>query len=253
MSSTPEAGHEYDSGFYDYINSGSSRSAAVVCPRVVQWLAPGSLLDVGSGAGAWCRAWSAAGIPDVAAVDGDYVDAKSLLIDPSTFFPRDISTSFDMGRRFDLVTSLEVAEHIAQGKADVFVDNLVRHGDVVLFSAAVPGQGGEFHVNEQPLDYWREKFRARGYRCFDPLRPLIQGMRDVEPWYRYNTLLYVAAPRARSLPDSVLATEVAGGQPVADVSPLSWRLRNGLIRMMPDSARNLAVSVKHRVMRRKAH
>ena len=70
----------------------------------------------------------------------------------------------------ELVCCVEVAEHIPAERADELLDNLVRHGNQVLFSAAVPGQGGAYHLNERPLDYWREKFASLGFRCFDPLR-----------------------------------------------------------------------------------
>ncbi len=253
MSSSPErSGHEYDAGFYDYINSGSGRSASIICPRVVSWLTPVSLLDVGCGAGAWCKSWSLAGVADVVGVDGEYVNRSSLLIDPATFHPKDISRSFDMGRSFDLVTSLEVAEHIPAEHADTFVDNLTRHGDIVMFSAAVPGQGGEFHVNEQPLGYWRDRFRQRGYRCFDPLRSEFRDKREIEPWYRYNTLIYVNESRVGDLPQAISAHEVMPGDAVPDVSPLSWKMRNGMIRLLPEPARNLAVSIKHAWMRKQA-
>ena len=57
--------HEYADEFFDYINAGSLASARVVCPLVVDWLRPRSLLDVGSGAGAWCKIWKENGIETV--------------------------------------------------------------------------------------------------------------------------------------------------------------------------------------------
>jgi hypothetical protein len=65
-----------------------------------------------------------------------------------------------MGRRFDLVQSLEVGEHLPLSAAETLVDSLTTASDRVLFSAAVKGQGGEFHVNEQPLAFWQELFEA---------------------------------------------------------------------------------------------
>jgi len=43
--------------------------------------------------------------------------------------------------------------------ADTFVNTLCRHADTILFSAAHVGQGGDGHINEQPIDYWIEKFK----------------------------------------------------------------------------------------------
>ena len=69
-----------------------------------------------------------------------------------------------IGRRFDLVNCLEVAEHLDASRADSFVDDLCALGDVVVFSAAIPGQGGTHHVNEQFQSYWQERFRRNGSR-----------------------------------------------------------------------------------------
>ena len=167
--------HEYSGDFYAYIDAGSRRSARAVAGLLLPEIKIGSLLDVGAGHGAWAAEWLAAGVGDVLAVDGDYVRADQLAVPAKYFRAHDLAMPLDLGRRFDLVQSLEVAEHLPRARADLFVDNLVAHGDLILFSAAVPHQGGEHHVNEQPPQYWREKFAARGYQPFDFLRPRLVG------------------------------------------------------------------------------
>jgi SAM-dependent methyltransferase len=239
----PNDGHKYQSDFYEYINAGSLASARVICPLLVSWLNPGSVLDVGCGAGAWCRVWSESGVPNVLGTDGDYVDRQALLIPPESFQSQDLSQSFDFGRKFSLVTSLEVAEHIAEPSAGTFVENLARHGDVVLFSAAVPGQGGEFHVNEQPLSYWKKHFERLGFSCFDPLRPVVLRAAGVEPWYRYNTLLYVRGDALDRLPQEVLAQRVTGDP--AELAPLTWQARNAFLGSLPAPILKALVQVKH--------
>lgn len=81
-------------------------------------------------------------------------------------FIRDIRQHLDdfLLRRMDLAICFEVAEHIEEEYADVFVDNLCGLSDLILMSAARPGQGGHHHVNCQPFDYWFHKFTLRGYR-----------------------------------------------------------------------------------------
>lgn len=243
-------GHEYSGKFFEYINAGSLASARVVCPLGVQWLAPQRLLDVGCGAGAWCRTWAEVGVREVVGVDGPYVQPSSLLIPRSSFRTFDLSQPFDLGTRFDLVVSLEVAEHLPPASAGVFLDNLVRHGDRVLFSAAVPGQGGEFHVNEQPLEHWRQRFASQGYRCFDPLRPVIVGDARVEPWYRYNTLLYVKEASIDSLPSDVRDTEIPVGTDIPEMAPLTWTARRAVIRALPGVMVDILVKAKHEWGRR---
>jgi hypothetical protein len=161
-----------------------------------------------------------------------------MLIDAVNFRAADLANPIDLGRRFDLVQSLEVAEHLPAAKAVSFIDTLVAHGPIVLFSAAPPGQGGENHVNEQPLEYWRAIFRHRGYVPVDYLRPLIVGDPAVQSWYCYNMLLYIAESRVDSLPDAIRSCLVRDGDALRDYRPLPCRLQQALIRRLPVSAVN---------------
>ena len=130
----------YDSAFYQYINKGSTRSAETVIPLIRSYFDVRSVIDFGCGQGAWLRAWKRSGAQEVLGLDGHYVNIDALLIDKDELKKSDLSNPIDIGKRFDLVQSLEVAEHLPECVADVFIESLVRHGDVILFSAApVPG------------------------------------------------------------------------------------------------------------------
>lgn len=227
------ADHVYSGGFYDYIDAGSRASARTVARLLLGEMQVGSLLDVGAGHGAWAAEWIAAGVPDVLALDGDYVARDRLAIPSDRFQPHDLSQPLDLGRRFDLAQSLEVAEHLPHDRAETFVDSLVRHGDVILFSAAVPHQGGEHHVNEQPLGYWREKFSARGYAVYDWLRPRIAADAAVMPWYRFNSLIYANEAGAARLSTGIKATKVPEGASVEVTGDLRWRTRRAVVRLIP--------------------
>ena len=150
---------------------------------------------------------------------------------------------------FDLVVSLEVGEHINPVHTDVFVDNLCTHSDAILFSAAVPGQGGLSHVNEQDYAFWRQRFSARGYRLFDFIRPRLGSCYQVEPWYRYNCLFFARADAIERLSAGARHAEIKLDQPVPDHSPMFWRLRNAIIRRLPPSIYDRLVEVKHQFVR----
>lgn len=248
--------HRYDEIFYRYQREGSLRSARLVLPLIHAEIAPRSALDVGCGAGAWLSAHRELGVADGLGVDGDYVDRSVLLIDESAFQPRDITQPFDLNRQFDLVQCLEVAEHVPTALSDVLVDNIVRHGSRVLFSAAVPGQGGEDHINEQPSEFWRDRFAARNYRLFDFVRPKIMQLEAIESWYRYNTLFFVHDKEIKSLSPAVLATRVPDSASIRDYSPLGYRLRKLLLRQLPARAVSQLAVWKHehaiKVMRDRA-
>ena len=224
--------HEYGTDFYRFLASFAVRSAQRVVPRLAAVLAVRDVVDFGCGQGAWLSVWAAAGAP-VVGVDGPYIDQRGLLIDPGDFRTADLSAPIDLGRQFDLVQSLEVAEHLPADKAAQFVATLTAHGACVLFSAAVPGQGGENHVNEQPLGYWRAIFRERGYSAVDYLRPLICHDPAIARWYRCNIMLYVKDEAIASLAEAARSRRVPDAQPLEDYWPLSYRLRHALVRQLP--------------------
>lgn len=240
--------HLYDDKWFDYIDRGARRSAAVVVAQLNEMLPVRSVLDVGCGRGVWLAELIRQGVADVYGVDGAYVAESRLAIPQEHFSWREVSRPFDLGRRFDQVICLEVAEQIPVERAENLLDNLVRHGDWILFSSAVPGQGGVYHVNERPLGYWREKFVSRGFRCFDPLRRRILGEAKVEPWYRYNTLFYAKEGAVGALPEVIRSTEIVAGDPIRDVSPLIWRARNTVLRSLPQPVVTRLALVKHAVV-----
>lgn len=225
--------HVYNTDFYDYIDDGSRASARTVAPLLLAEMTIDSLLDVGAGHGAWASEWMAAGVGDVLAVDGDYVKPDQLVIPAANFRAADLSLPLDLGRKFDLVQSLEVAEHLPHAKAATFVETLTRHGDVVLFSAAVPHQGGEHHVNEQPPEYWRQLFGARGYAAFDWLRPRLADQKQVKGWYRYNSFLYANEAGQKRLSGSILGARVEDGCALDIGGDFAWNARRAMVRLIP--------------------
>jgi SAM-dependent methyltransferase len=243
--------YNYADEFFDYIEIGSRRSAQIVIQLLLESLQPLSLrsvLDVGCGRGVWLEAWRQQQVSDILGVDGSYVEPRTLAIPSADFQPANLAEPLRLGRRFDLVQSLEVAEHIPAQFADIFVKNLTSHGDLVLFSAAPPGQGGEFHVNEQDYSYWRDKFAQQGYMLLDFLRPQLVNQTAVEPWYRYNTLLFVRAELVATLPDAIQARLVLPQRPVKDYAPLTWQIRRAILSRLPKPVVSWMAMVKHKLV-----
>jgi SAM-dependent methyltransferase len=189
----------YDSTFFDHDLVGSQGSASIIAPLVYGYIHPSSVLDVGCGTGVWLREFARLGAVDYFGVDAYAASANRLEIPIDHFKVVDLNLEMDLGRRFDLVISLEVAEHVEPESAEVFIDSLCSHSDAVLFSAAVPEQGGTGHVNEQWQSYWAAKFESRGFQAFDLVRPVIWNDDRVDDWYRQNTLLYARGSVAQQL------------------------------------------------------
>jgi len=166
-------------------------SAMEVLPHVFGLVEPKSVVDMGCGGAAWLSACCALGVEDVLGIDGDYVELSKLKIPKHKFQAHDLRRPLVIDRTFDLVMSLEVAEHIPKENAETFVDSLVRLAPVVLFSGAIPFQGGVGHVNEQWPTYWEGLFRRHGYQVVDCVRRRVWDNDQVDTWYKQNIMLFV--------------------------------------------------------------
>jgi hypothetical protein len=239
--------HIYNIDFMRYTAQSSAYSAVVITSILYHQLAVESVLDVGCARGTWLRAWSELGIIDLCGVDGDYVDLRLFEIPVAKFTAANLNATFDLGRQFDLVQSLEVGEHIEKRASDIFVDTLVRHARrYILFSAAPPGQGGEYHINEQPYEFWRTKFEERGFATVDTVRPAIANDDRVSFWYRYNTLLFVRRELLPEVGDNLQTKVLHPSERIKDLSPFPFRLRKALVRCLPQTVQNEIASLKAR-------
>ncbi len=159
---------------------------------VLTWF-PGirSAADFGCGVGAWLAAARELGIQDVLGVDGSWVNQQLLVIPNESFRVADLNAPISLPQRYDLAISLEVAEHLPADCSAGFVASLVKAADVVLFSAAIPKQGGRNHFNEQWPAYWAELFQAHRYVEADVIRARIWSDDSIPFWYRQNAMLFV--------------------------------------------------------------
>jgi SAM-dependent methyltransferase len=157
----------------------------------LDYIRPKSALDVGCGTGAFLSIFREHGVTDILGVDGPWVSKDQRRIPANSFLERDLEHPLDLHRTFDLVISLEVAEHLPEAAAATFVRNLTRHGEVVLFSGAIPGQGGTHHLNEQWPSYWTQRFEEEGFVAVDCLRPLLWNKPEVSFWYAQNILFFI--------------------------------------------------------------
>ncbi len=190
----------YDADFFTRHRSDSRRSAQRLLQYVFRLVTPRSVVDIGCGVGTWLSVCWDHGITDILGIDGPWVDPQALYIPPRCFRCADLTVPLQLERTFDLVLSLEVAEHLPSEKAEIYVDTITRCGPVILFSAAIPGQGGIDHRNEQWPSYWLSLLTKRGFTAFDILRKYIWNDEAIEWWYRQNVLLIVSEEYLRSQP-----------------------------------------------------
>jgi SAM-dependent methyltransferase len=184
--------NKYDSEFYNMVDRTAYKSATIILPLVLNAITEiNSAIDFGCGNGIWLSVLKQLGVKQIKGCDGVWIKKERLKINATEFCEVNFERKISAGQRHDLAISLEVAEHIPESMARQFIASLTEASDFVLFSAAVPYQGGTNHINEQWPDYWSNLFALQGYVAIDFLRPQIWNNPEIAWWYKQNMLLYV--------------------------------------------------------------
>jgi SAM-dependent methyltransferase len=210
----------YDSAYFKVKDASERASAEAIVPLVIRLLEPLSVCDVGCARGGWLAVFKEHGVRRVLGIDGDYVERDNLMIDASEFLPADLDRGVPAVGRFDLAVSLEVAEHLVPDAAAPFVEGLVALAPAVLFSAAIPGQGGRGHLNEQWPEYWKELFDRHEYVPIDFVRASVWQTPEVNAWYKQNTLLFATRSLLDEREQVREAYQRSADRPLSVVHPL---------------------------------
>ena len=222
----------YPADFYADRRAHTAHAAALVLAALPPALPRREVADIGCGTGTWLAAALRDGARTAHGLEGDWV-TPAMLDDPRiAFAAHDLERPFTLPR-VDLALSLEVAEHLSPARAPGFVADLVALAPAVLFGAAIPGQGGVGHANEQWQSWWAAHFATHGYTAHDVVRPRIWADEAIPAWYRQNTVLYLAPDLAARL--SLPATDPAL---LDTVHPAFWSRANrelGYANALPES------------------
>jgi SAM-dependent methyltransferase len=169
----------------------NKRSPKVIVPKIISLLQPKNVVDVGCGTGTFLTVFQENGITDILGLEGDWLNRQMLEVDEKAIIITDLEKTFSYNRRFDLAVCLEVVEHLHQNSADNIINTLTGLSDIILFSAAVPGQTGQNHINEQWPAYWQQLFAKKGYFFYDELRKDLWNHPDVDWWYKQNIFIVI--------------------------------------------------------------
>lgn len=181
---------KYNKEFYARRHRNTYTSASEILHFVHDIIDFKSAVDVGCGVGTWLCASKELGADTVRGFEGDWLDENNAVIDATNIYKQDLEQRVTSEQRFDLAITLEVAEHLTSARAETFVGDLCALSDCVLFGAAIPGQGGTHHINEQWQSYWAQMFAAQGYAAYDIVRWKFWSRQDIAVWYRQNTVIY---------------------------------------------------------------
>jgi len=228
------------------MEKGSLESAQEIVPLLISRYAPDSIVDVGCGTGAFANEFLKMGVKDVIGYEGEWMESVPTLLPKDRFIFGDITKPSSTARSYELCVCLEVAEHLDAVDAPVLIDLLTSLSARVVFSAAIPNQGGNHHVNEQWPNYWSKLFMERGfYLEWDPRLDLWNNNK-IASCYRQNLLVF--------------SSEVGKGisHPLSLVHPDAWEetmrvrkipLKLTLARKLPPSFFNLRRNFLKSVMR----
>ncbi|MDL2221327.1 class I SAM-dependent methyltransferase [Parabacteroides sp. OttesenSCG-928-N08] len=192
---------EYDARFYQgnrsekKLNSVDTvlAEAMKVLPKV------SSAVDFGCGVGTWLAGLKKFGVKEVKGLDGPWVKKDLLVIPQECFVETDFDKAIHLDKKYDMAISIEVAEHLLEQSAEGFIKALTDASDMILFSAAIPFQGGANHVNEQWPPYWNKLFNSHGFIAVDCLRRQLWDKEEVLDFHRQNVMLFVRAERLQEL------------------------------------------------------
>lgn len=238
----------YDAAFYGKRHGNTLFSAQLILSTLFEVIPKiESAVDIGCGVGTWLSVLKNLGVKEIQGVDGDWVDKRLLVIPEADFTVCDLTRHLELDRKFDLAISLEVVEHIPEHLAGQFIDSLTRSSDLILFSAAVPCQGGINHLNEQWPEYWVDLFRRRNFRVFDFIRGRIWNDARIPVYYRQNIMFFAREERIGEI--RVPARE-EGCSPLSVVHPETYLTKLNRMSSLPGAWRLFREALRNDFIRK---
>jgi len=184
----------YDRAYYEALDGVHRPLYRLLADTAADLFAPRTAVDVGCGTGVILTRLQERGV-EVTGIEGSRHAIESSGLGDRVV-KANLERSIPRLGRFDVCFCIEVAEHLPARAASPLVEALTDLSDVVVFTAATPGQGGSHHVNEQPQSYWETRFAARGFhRDRERESQLKAGIASIaEPaWMHENLMLFARA------------------------------------------------------------
>ena len=234
---------KYNSRFYNSVSQRGANAAQIVANTISKSIKPMSIIDIGSGEGIWLNTM-AKKFPRV-----KYLMAVDLQNHDSSYLQelRNLDVEFEFkvqnfeisthlpGSSYDLAICLEVLEHLNKHSAEKLAKEISDKCSLLIFSAAMKGQGGTHHINEQPLEYWVNLFTSLGYVPLDVLRPALTENAYVANYYKFNMLIFWHPENTIKNNTSIdIENLLTSNLPfIKDIRPLSVRVRYGIVKFLP--------------------
>lgn len=182
----------YGSGYYvDRDREEALKDAKQFARVILDIFNPASILELGCGTGTLLYPYREHGV-QVRGVDLSETAKEESALPDSAFEIHDLTQPYTPNQEYDLVLCVEVLEHIPPEASDTIVESICNAGDTAVVTAAPPGQGGTHHVNEQPPEYWIEKFERHGAKYDEQKTSQIRNQLELSEisWVQKNILVF---------------------------------------------------------------
>jgi len=178
----------YNSEFYKELRHTSSKSAIVLAEFILREFKPKSVVDFGCGTGELLKALELMGEVDCLGIEGPWIKQASKCY--HRIVVKDLREVVALEKTYDVAVCLEVGEHLEGLYSRNLIATLTNSADIIVFSAAIPGQNGTEHINLQFPEYWAKLFWERGFSLWLDPRSKFYENYDLAAWYQQNTLVY---------------------------------------------------------------
>jgi predicted RNA methylase len=189
----------FSSSIFDY-------DYAAIAETIIKEYQPKRIIDFGCGTGDLARAFASRGVT-VVAIDG-YSTPDFSAYSNIHFTKVDLNNVAATQKflkqfeaKFDLAISIEVAEHLNPDVSSSFIEWMTSMADVIVFSAAVPSQDGDGHINCRSRSDWYQFIKQHEYVIADTLRQHFTLNPRLGLWHKFNIVDYVQK-------DSVFAKKI---------------------------------------------
>ena len=188
----------YTESFFGWGDNAAQQKvlAEYFVPKIIEKFNPKYVFDIGCGTGQWLDEYRKYNVLTKGVEGGG-----NAFIEMSEE-TQEVVVKWDLRDKIeeedydvDFVQSFEVAEHIEEEYANVFIHNLIKDDpDIVLLTAAPPDQHGFQHVNCKEREYWMKKMKDKDYLFNQDLLNDIKdwGTPDDCPfWWHSNLMVFV--------------------------------------------------------------
>lgn len=177
------------------------KNPSIIVGEILKHFSPKTVIDL------WCWLWSFVKVfqdywIDAYWVNGERTERDKLFIDDKSLLIYNLEQYHDFWKQYDMALSLEVAEHIDEKYSDNFVKTITSCSDIIIFSAAIPWQTWQNHINLQSPEYRERKFNTYWYNFYDVFRHIFWNNEEIFWWYKQN--IFLVAKKWVKIPDSLI-------------------------------------------------